>query len=571
MKVVSVERMRAIEAAADASGISYDTMMQSAGNTIAQRILSIVEPLSEPKITLLIGPGNNGGDGLVASVAISQQSDAQVRLYLLKRRQEDDPLMKAAEDAGLFIAYFEDDADYRVLRNMVASADVVIDALFGIGARLPMRDDAEKVLRAANQAINERQNYFPDNIPFIPANPDSILDIPRQYIVAVDCPSGLDCDTGEIDKNAIRADETITFIAAKQGQFMFPGAEYVGELIVSQIGIPESLDELKAEKTTLVDAQYVADALPDRTVNSHKGTFGKALIAAGSINYIGAAGLSTEAAYRSGAGLVTLAAPQPVLAMVAARLAEPTWMLLPHDMGVIAEGAVKVIREKLDDYQSLLIGPGIGREKTTHEFLEQLLQESTETVTRPKRSLGFGGTNTKDEEESDESSSHELPSLIIDADGLNLLSEIEAWWKHLPEKTIITPHVGEIARLAQMENDEVVQNRWQIAREKAVEWNVIVLLKGAHTLIAAPDGELAVLPFKSDALATAGTGDVLAGLIVGLLAQGSEPFKAAVTGAYIHGLAGQIAANQSHARSVVASDVLASIGLAFRSIGDKLG
>jgi len=246
-------------------------------------------------------------------------------------------------------------------------------------------------------------------------------------------------------------------------------------------------------------------------------------------------------------------------------------MLLPHDMGVIAEGAVKILREKLDDYQALLFGPGAGCEKTTRDFLEQLLQKPDEMPNRPKRRIGFGGTNSSEDEKSDKSTTHELPPLVIDADGLNLLSELDEWWKLLPENTIITPHVGEMARLAQMENKEIVQNRWQIAREKAAEWQVIILLKGAHTLIAAPNGDLAVLPFKSDALATAGTGDVLAGLIVGLLAQGVEPYDATVSGAYIHGLAGQIAADRAHARSVVASDVLAMVGQSFRLIGDKLG
>lgn len=571
IKIVSVEKMREIEAAADASGITYDAMMQSAGKAAAQRGLAVIENLADPRVTVLVGPGNNGGDGLVAGLAIAQQSNAQVRFYLLTHKDETDLNFKAVRDAGLFIAFAEDDKDKRVLRNMVASADLVLDALFGIGVRIPLRDEAAAVLRGVNQALNERRTYYLDDIAFSPAHIEQYADTPRPYVLAIDCPSGLDCDSGDIDKNTIDADETVTFIAAKRGLLTFPGAEKVGRLSISSAGVPSELNDLASENDFLVDARYVFEKLPQRSQDSHKGSYGKALLATGSVNYTGAAGLAAEAAYRSGAGLITVAAPQPVVAMLAARLPEPTWLMLPHDMGVIADGGAKILREKFADYKALLIGPGMGREKATRDFVVKVLSKPKITASHTKKVIGFQVKSTEVEETPVSDSEETIPSLVIDADGLNLLSEIEEWWKLLPPNTILTPHVGEMARLAGIENEEINENRWQIACEKSAEWGVVLLLKGAHTVIASPDGEFAVLPFKTDALATAGTGDVLSGLIVGFLAQGLSSFDAALVGGYIHGAAGIVAAQQQSSRSVVASDVLNTIGVVLQRITDKLG
>jgi NAD(P)H-hydrate epimerase len=547
--------MRRIEAAADGAGVSYDQMMQSAGRATAERVLEILADCPEPRVTVLIGPGNNGGDGLVAGRIVAEQSDTQVRFYLLKPRDTDDPNFVAVRDAGLLIANAQDDRDKRVLRNMVASADVVIDALFGIGVNLPIKDEAAKVLRNVRQMLDEQSQLASSNSSVMPSKPQARLST-KPYVIAVDCPSGLNCDTGELDPNAIPADETITFIAAKPGLLTFPGAEMVGKLSVAPIGVSQDIDELNNERRTLVDAAMARRLLPVRPANANKGTFGKAMVVAGSLNYIGAAGLAAHAAYRIGAGLVTVGAPQPVVAVLAAQLLEPTWLLLPHDMGVLSEGAAEVILGEVGNYQALLLGPGWGREETTKSLLSALFAR---TATAPKRTarrkIGFAAGATASEAANNSEIS--LPPLVVDADGLNLLSEIEDWSTLLPVRTILTPHPGEMARLSGLDKDEIEANRWEIVARKAAEWNVVLVLKGAHTLIAEPDGRIAALPFKTDALATAGTGDVLAGSIVGLLAQGLAPFDAAVVGGYLHGLAGQQAAEWlGSTRSVVAGDVL---------------
>lgn len=567
--IVSVEQMRTIEAAADAAGMRYATLMQKAGHAAAARAVDLIVLLEQPKVTVLIGNGNNGGDGLVTAHALLQKrSDALIRCYLLNRREESDPVFKAAQEAGLFMAFAEDDRDNRVLRNMVASADLVIDALFGIGVRLPVTGEALKILRGANQALRDRRaSLSPDrtHLPSAPM-PNPLGTFP--LVLALDCPSGLDCDTGEIDKNAIAADETITFIGIKTGLTLFPGASNVGRLSIAEIDIPETAWGNQSGYDRLIDGHFVKSLLPERPVDGNKGTFGKTLIIAGSTNYSGAAGLAAQAAYRAGAGLVTVGAPGPVVNVLAGALLEPTWLMLPHDMGVLTDAAAQIILEQIRNYDSVLLGPGWGQEAATGEFLRTLLEKTTSAVKhKSKRAIGFAGPLAAASQQAEAEHPTQLPPVILDADALNLLAKTETWWKRLPEGTLITPHPGEMARLAGMQTADVQANRPGIAREKAAEWNVTIVLKGAHTIIAAPGERLAVLPFKNPALATAGTGDVLAGIITGLSANGIAPYSAAIAGGYIHGLAGEYAAQAlGNGRSVMAGDVLTHIADALTAV-----
>lgn len=554
-KIVTVEQMRAIEQASDKKGHSYAAMMEMAGRAVAERVKYLLAGTPEPRIAVLVGPGNNGGDGLVAARILAEEvDDASVGAFLLAERGDDDPVFVAARDAGVFIADAANDqsAGFRVLQNLVSNADVVIDALFGTSLHLPIKGDAAKVLQTAAKALILRKSERPRPPYTTPAQPGEVWETAGPIIVAVDCPSGLDCDTGELDKHTLHAHETITFAAAKPGLVTFPGAEAVGVLHVADIGLPDNLPELDDIPLTLVDAQIAAQLLPARPMDSHKGTFGKAMIVAGSLNYTGAAYLAAHAAYRVGCGLVTVAAPQIIIPTLAGMLPEATWLLLPHDMGVINEPAVKVLRKEVEGYSALLLGPGWGREPVTGDFLRELLQPKEEI--RRSRAIGFVPISPDDAEDIPDA---HLPPLVIDADGLNLLATFENWPRFVPPGTILTPHPGEFARLTGLETADVQANRLALAAEKAAEWNCIVTLKGAFTVIAAPDGRAAVLPFASSALASAGTGDVLAGAIVGLLAQGLEPFEAAVAGAWLHGLAGIRAAEMiDTTASVTAGDVL---------------
>ena len=533
IKVVSVDAMRNIEASANKSVMSYDDMMEKAGKAGAEVAKRMIADLEQARVTILVGGGNNGGDGLVTARYLAQETDAEVRLYMLKRRDESDKNYSAVLE--LFMVYAEDDHDNRLIRQMVASADLVIDALFGIGVRLPIKGDADQILRNANQAINQRRSDKPKTTLIDPTQAsEKYPRLPR--VLAIDCPSGLNCDTGEIDSNAIQSDETITFISAKKGLFEFPGAGQIGHLTVAPIGIPEELPELAREKTFLVDADYVGQKLPSRSSNSHKGTYGKALIFAGCTNYVGAPALSAEGAYRSGAGLVTVATSEAVVPIVANQLTEATYLSLPNDLSHPSDNQKTEIANMIKNRSSLLVGPGWGQENGRAYFLDWLL-------------------SMKDD----------LPSLVIDADGLNLLAKMENWWKKLPNRTIITPHLGEMSRLSGISISDIQTNRLHIAQEKAQDWGVVLVLKGAYTIIANPKGKIAILPFNVDALATAGTGDILAGLIAGFLAQGVTPFESSIIAGYVHGYAGKLA-QQIHGsgRGIIAGDIL-------RLIPDVLG
>lgn len=537
--VVTVTQMRRIEASADAHGVSYAQMMENAGQAAASRAIDMLQGQENARVVVLIGGGNNGGDGLVAARHIAAyKATIQVAVYLVEQREEHDDHFRAVRDSSIFVVHAQDDHDYRVLRNLVASADLVIDAVFGIGLRLPIAGTIARLLRNTNQALSERKNDFLSGHIIFPTMPQKTPQIASPCVLAIDCPSGLNCDTGEVDSNTIIADETITFIAAKPGLLTYPGAAYVGRLSIALIGISPALPEMRESHSYLVTASDLRQMLPERKTDSNKGSFGKVLVIAGSTNYVGAAALAAKAAYRAGAGLVTVGAPSPVINILASQLQEPTWLPLPHDQGVLSEEAAAFIVEIVGQYSSLLLGPGWTQKETTGTLLRKLLdQPAFQENDLPK-----------------------LPPLIVDADGLNLLSKIDKWWTFLPPGTIITPHPGEMSRLAGISKDEIQRRREEIAREKANEWKVVLLLKGAHTVIASPDGKTYILPFKTDALATAGTGDVLAGTIAGLLAQGMPPIDAAIAGGYIHGLAGEFAAQQNRGgRSVIASDVLSHI------------
>ena len=299
----------------------------------------------------------------------------------------------------------------------------------------------------------------------------------------------------------------------------------------------------------------VTAMLPERPVDAHKGTFGTALIAAGSVNYTGAALLAGQAAYRSGAGLVTLAVPAPLHGVLAGHFPEATWVLLPSEQGVISRDAAEVLMKNWERATALLIGPGFGKEDTTREFIANILSGPAGRKKAAGR-IGFVQVQADDQQEK----AGATPALVVDADGLRLMSKIKDWQKLLPGPAILTPHPGEMSALTGLSVDEIQGDRQAIASRYAKEWGHVIVLKGAFTVVAAPDERVVIIPVASPALARAGTGDVLAGIIVGLRAQGVEPFDAAVAGAWIHAQAGLYAADDlGAAASVLAGDVLDSI------------
>lgn len=530
MKLVTVSQMQAIEKEADAGGLTYDQMMQNAGQGLADIVLDLFVDEVEPEVVGLVGPGNNGGDTLLAMTALLKEG-WKARAWLIKRKKDD--LVKQFTAVGGEIISGE--GAFGKLAESIEVADMLLDGVLGTGIQLPLKKDVAEALAQANDIL------------------DGLEEAP--FIIAVDCPSGVDCDTGEVAEETIPADLTVTMEAVKQGLLKLPAFEYVGELEVVDIGLPADLPSINAVSTEVAEEDMVAALLPERPLASHKGTFGTALIAAGSVNYTGAALLAGEAAYRSGAGLVTLAVPAPLHTVLAGQLPEATWVLLPHGKGVIAENAAELLARHFEGASALLVGPGFGMEDETREFIASILEGKYVTKKTTQR-IGF----IHGESEKKEEAGAKLPPMVVDADGLKLLAQVKDWWKKLPAPAVLTPHPGEMSVLTGLSKEEIQEDRQAIARRFAGEWGHVVVLKGAFTVIASPDGRITVIPVASPALARAGTGDVLAGLIVGLRAQGLDAFDAAVAGAWIHAQAGLYAADDlGTTASVLAGDVLNSV------------
>jgi len=499
--------MRAVELAADSNGVSYAQLMQNAGRGLAEIVHLLGQENGWDEVIGLVGKGNNGGDTIVALTWLAE-AGWRTHAYLVERDTNDELALRYLAVGGEIIEYSNDQV-FDELSACMENSDIFLDGLLGTGIKLPLRDTASKVLFEINEIF-------------------SALDL-SPLVMAVDCPSGVDCDTGDVADVAIPADLTVTMSAVKQGLLKLPAYEYVGELEVVDIGLPENLTEWDAVQTESADWEMVSNVLPERTSGSHKGTFGTAFIIAGSASYTGAALLAGKAAYRIGAGLVTMAIPETLHPALAGHIPEATWVRIPDEDGFISKSAVKGILDNLYRATACLIGPGLGDKDTTGDFVEMLLP------------------------------SLNLP-LVIDADGLRHLSKLNNWHEKMSVPVVLTPHPGEMSILTGMSKGEIQQDRHEVALRYAKEWGHIVVLKGAFTVIASPVGRSTIIPVATPALARAGTGDVLAGIIVGLLAQGLDAYNAAVAGAFIHAQAGLLAAeNLGTTASVLASDVLDSV------------
>jgi NAD(P)H-hydrate epimerase len=494
------------------SGTPGFTLMQAAGSGIAK---IIQEEWLRQSVLVLAGPGNNGGDGLVAGRYLAQ-AGADVAFYLYRPRDaQTDENFAQIEELGLFQANVEDDQGYRQLRLRLQGAEILIDALLGTGVDRPIGGELAKLMQQVHAGLDERRestSQAPSQRMTSIASLGGRKAPDHPLTVAVDCPSGLNTDTGDLDPLALEADLTVTFAGPKRGHFLFPGAGAVGELVVADIGVGAQLPEVQAVSTELATADLARRLLPPRPLAGHKGTFGKVLAAGGSARYWGAPLLCGRGAYRAGAGWVALAVPRSVRPVAAAQLPEATYPLVPDRDNFSAEGA-RFLLDVLPIYDAFLLGPGLG---AADDFVAALLD---------------GGEN--------------VPPLVVDADGLNVLSRMERWPERLPANTVLTPHPGEMARPMDVDLGLLKErDRIELARAQAQAWNHVVLLKGAYTVVAAPDGRATVLPFANPILGIAGSGDVLAGIIVALLGQGLAPYEGAVLGGYLHAAAGQLAGEE---------------------------
>lgn len=505
MKILTIDQMRQVEKDCAKIGLPSSVLMENAGKAVAEEVRQILGTAEKQQILILIGPGNNGGDGLVAARHLHDQG-ARVSLYLFSPRPADDPNLRLVQERGIALVALTQGENLSRLDEALPSANAVIDALFGTGRSRPLDGIFQQAL---DKIIQVRRKQ------------------PSLRIIALDLPSGLDADSGAVDPACLYADNTITLGFPKPGLFNSPGVERAGKVTIADIGIPSYLAETVT--TELITDGWAKSALPRRPLVANKGSFGRVLVVAGSINYIGAAYLACSGAIRVGVGLVTLATAISLQPILATKLTEVTYLPLPESRsGIISPQASRLIQRELSNYNVLLLGCGLGQSQSAIQFIKTTL-------------LRF---------------CPELPSLVLDADALNTLARIPKWWQQLTDNSVLTPHPGEMARLVGVSVDEVQLDRAGIAQRVAQEWHKTIVLKGAYTVIAAPDGRVRISPVANPGLASAGTGDVLSGAIAGLMAQGLSPFDAATLGVYLHSKAGEMIKASLGDAGMIATDLL---------------
>ena len=560
-KVATAAQTRRLEAAAVQAGASWPGLMEDAGRGMALLASEMLGPAHGASVVVLVGPGNNGGDGLVIARHL-HETGSNVVCYLWKRRSpvEDWPLAEVLR-RSIQVIHATDDPSGMALRRLIAQGDLIVDALLGIGMSRALDAAMCKVIACVNAA--------------------------GKPVLAVDIATGIDSDTGAVLGCAIQATLTAAAGILKPGHLLPPGAAFSGVTRVVDIGLSEQLENKVMAET--LGARELRGLLPARPAESNKGTFGKVMVTGGSGRYPGAPFLAASGALRVGAGLVTLAVGRSAFGSLAAALHEATFLPLPEEeWGTLGGAAATDLLEELGGYRACVVGPGLGREEATKTFLTRLLKLEVEKPAsgvgflraaqtaarehRPTSSVGFVRTASPQqatkEQEAETKETDAPPIFVIDADGLNLLAQTETWHERLaPGSAILTPHPGEMARLLDIKDvAEVNGDRIEAARTAASTWKQVIVLKGAGTVIADPEGRVAIGPQGNAALATAGTGDVLAGIIGGLIAQGLVPFDAARLGVYLHAEAGARVRDEIGEAGAVAGDLLIRIPQAIRAL-----
>jgi NAD(P)H-hydrate epimerase len=532
MRLATTEEMRRLEQAAVDAGDTWAGLMERAGQGVAREALRVLGTAAERHVLVLVGPGNNGGDGLVAARHL-HDAGARVSLAIWRRTESDDDAnWRHCRERDIPQQMLADEADLPALNRLLERADLVIDALLGMGVSRPVEGLPAAIVGAVEQ--HPRRAAF--------------------HVLAIDVPTGIQSDSGAVLGAAVRADTTVATGLPKRGLLLYPGRASVGTLALAEIDIPPDAMEIVMSET--ISREQASSLLPARPADAHKGTFGKVMVVAGSWLYPGASALATAGAGRVGAGLVTLATARSILGN-SARSPEVT--LLPlHEAsaGTIDAEAADTLHKNLEGYAALLVGPGLGREKPTGMFLRRLLgMEQPRRLSRVGFRVQELAPDAEPSKSKPEHRSVSLPPTVLDADALNLLSEIDDWAEHLSaEQFVLTPHPGEMRRL--LGTDDLASDVVQVATDAAKQWQQVVVFKGATTVVAAPDGRSAVHADGNPALATAGTGDVLAGAIAGLLAQGLALYDAAVLGVYLHSAAGALLRDELGETGTLASDLL---------------
>jgi len=510
LPVFTAAEMRALDARAVRElGIPGPRLMDRAGTGAAALIARWLAPIRGKTVVVVCGKGNNGGDGFVVARRLKARG-AAVRVVLVGRRAE--VRGDAADALGRWRGRVEEIADPRGLARGLGAADIIVDALLGTGVSGAARGPAAAAIEAVNRA-------GANGVP----------------VVALDLPSGLDSDRGALLGPTVKAWRTVTFAGLKRSLLLAPAAAQAGTVEIGDIGVPA--EEARRDITTWrLEIADVRPSFPPRDRDAHKGRFGHLLVVAGSLGKTGAAGLAGRAALRSGVGLCTIAAPASQQPMVAAQAPEYMTEALPEtaaqSLGLKAKDRLLELARRMD---AVAIGPGLSLDPEAQELARGLIREL------------------------------EGP-MVVDADALSALAGHLDLLRHAAGPRALTPHPGEMARMLGTTIAAVQADRIEVARAFAREHGVAIALKGAHTVIAGPDGHVVINPTGNPGMAKGGSGDVLTGIVGALLARAIEPVAALRAGCYVHGLAADVAVRERGEYGMLAGDIIESLPAALRAL-----
>ena len=500
--IVDIAQIKKAEAKTFNSKKKLDLAIENAGLIIAQEASINANYNEKLNVLILVGPGNNGSDGLVAARFLTEWG-ASVKIFLLKERNDLSKYLKKIKNKIKFIEIVTEVSRAKQ-KEIIRESDCVIDGLYGIGWDINRKkSNLNKIGEQLIKKVNTN----------------------KKFLLSIDIPSGINANTGNISKHTIMADMTITFGALKIGMTQEPAQSHIGNLIIETLGIDKNIDNNTAKIITLDKSSL---KLMKRKNNSHKGNFGKLLVIAGSRKYPGAAILTCESALIAGAGLINLFSTKYVQQSTVMRLPEITQSHIQDGEYLNMDNYEEFI-ENINNFDAIVLGPGIAQNASTVKLIIKIIDF------------------LKNEPS--------IPPIVIDADGLNILSQIKKWPVKLSSNFILTPHTGEMAKLMNKTTKFVNSNRLAISTELSKKTGAIVLLKGPGTILASQN-EILVSNKSVPSLATAGTGDILSGLIGGFLAQGISPIHAASIAISMHAKSGLLAQNKIGSISTKASDIL---------------
>jgi NAD(P)H-hydrate epimerase len=504
MKVANCTQMKQIDTKSiNKYGIPGIVLMENAAISVVNETKTFLGDLEHRSIIVFCGKGNNGGDGYaIARHLFNNRANVLVIMISSKEEINGDALinLEIIEKLGVKIIYAQDKSYLEGIAASLYLCDLVIDAIFGTGIRGSIKGISKRIIELINSSGSN--------------------------VISVDIPSGVNGDTGLISDVCIKADITVTFGLPKIGTICYPGAEYCGKLVVADISIPQNVIDNEGININLLDEKLIENMCPVRYNNSNKGDYGKIFIVAGSKGMTGAAVLASQAALKTGSGLVTVGIPETLNDVVEMKVTEVmSYQLKDTGNGILALESAHDILKKAENGDVLVYGPGLSKNKTIGDILEKIISN-------------YSGP------------------MVIDADGINALSSNINILEESISDIIITPHPGEMSRLTGYEIDYIQKNRLSVAYDFANKWKVTVVLKGARTVIACPDGEMFINTTGNPGMATAGMGDVLSGIIASLIGQGLSAKEASLFGVYIHGLSGDIGVKKIGPFGLTAADVI---------------